>query len=129
MKAVYLPGDKKVEVRDVAIPDPGYAEVLRKIKTSCCCRSDLSLYYGDAVISGGHSGRCISGHEPAGVIVEVGAGVRQFKPGDRIAVYLAVGCGVCGFCRMGNRHLCPTWKCLGFTTDGGNAEYLVVPEA
>jgi propanol-preferring alcohol dehydrogenase len=62
------------------------------------------------------------------VIVEVGAGVRQFKPGDRIAVYLAVGCGVCGFCRMGNHHLCPKWKCLGFTTDGGNAEYLVVPE-
>ena len=62
------------------------------------------------------------------MIAKVGPGVRQFRVGDRVAVYLAVGCGVCAYCRMGNFHLCKDWTCLGFTADGGNAEYLVVPE-
>jgi propanol-preferring alcohol dehydrogenase len=128
MKAIFLPGDKRVEIRAVAVPSPGPGEVLIAVKASCICRSDLSLYYGNAVIGGEAAGRCISGHEPAGVIAEVGAGVTAFKTGDRVAVYLGVGCGACEFCRMGNFHLCPTWRCLGFTADGGNAEYLVVPE-
>ena len=128
MKAVFLPGNKRVELRAVAIPQPGPGEVLVQVKASCICRSDLSLYYGNAVVGGAAAGACITGHEPAGVIVEAGAGVRGFRPGDRVAVYLGVGCGVCAFCRMGNFHLCPQWRCLGFTADGGNAEYLVVPE-
>lgn len=126
MKAVFLPGNKRVELRAVEIPRPDAGEVLIQVKASCICRSDLSLYYGNAVISGG--GACITGHEPAGVIAEIGPGVAAFKAGDRVAVYLGVGCGACAFCRMGNFHLCPTWRCLGFTADGGNAEYLVVPE-
>lgn len=128
MKAVFLPGDKRVEIRDVEMPEPGPGEVLIAVKASCICRSDLSLYYGNAVVGGEAAGSCITGHEPAGVIVSVGSGVRQFGPGDRVAVYLAIGCGVCGFCRMGNFHLCPSWKCLGFTQNGGNAEFMVVPE-
>jgi L-iditol 2-dehydrogenase len=128
MKAVFLPGNKKVEVRDVAMPEPKAGEVLIEVKASCICRSDLSLYYGNAVVGGEAAGKCITGHEPAGVIVKAGDSVRELKVGDRVAVYLAVGCGVCEFCRMGNFHLCPKWKCLGFTADGGNAEYLVVPE-
>jgi L-iditol 2-dehydrogenase len=128
MQAVFLPGNKRVELRAVEIPRPGAGEVLIQVKASCICRSDLSLYYGNAVIGGSTPGTCISGHEPAGVVAETGPGVRAFGVGDRVAVYLGVGCGACAFCRMGNFHLCPTWRCLGFTTDGGNAEYLVVPE-
>lgn len=126
MQAVFLPGNRRVELRAVPIPRPGAGEVLIQIKASCICRSDLSLYYGKAVISGG--GACVTGHEPAGVIAEAGPGVHALKPGDRVAVYLAIGCGICAFCRMGNFHLCAEWRCLGFTADGGNAEYLVVPE-
>lgn len=128
MKAVFLPGNKKVEIREVPVPAVGPGDVLVEIKASCICRSDLSLYYGNAVVGGEGAGQCITGHEPAGVVVKTGAGVAQFKAGDRVAVYLAVGCGVCEYCRMGNFHLCATWKCLGFTADGGNAEYLAVPE-
>src|SRR4029078_8783390 len=112
MKAIFLPGNKKVEVRDVPVPETGPGEVLVEVKASCICRSDLSLYYGNAVVGGEAAGRCITGHEPAGVIVKAGEGVRQFRLGDRVAVYLAVGCGVCSFCRMGNFHLCDKWKCL-----------------
>lgn len=128
MKAVYLPGNRKVEIRSVPIPVPGPDEVLLEVKASCICRSDLSLYYGNAVVGGDAAGGCITGHEPAGVVIEAGIAVKNFKPGDRVAVYLAVGCGVCARCRQGNFHLCAQWKCLGFTQDGGNAEYLAVPE-
>ena len=99
-----------------------------QVKASCICRSDLSLYYGNAVVGGDAAGKCITGHEPAGIIAATGAGVKQFKAGDRVAVYLGIGCGVCSACRMGNFFLCADWRCLGFTADGGNAEYLVVPE-
>ena len=128
MKAVYLPGNRKVEIRSVAIPVPGPDEVLIEVKASCICRSDLSLYYGNAVVGGDAAGGCITGHEPSGVVVETGVAVKNFKRGDRVAVYLAVGCGVCARCRQGNFHLCAQWTCLGFTQDGGNAEFLAVPE-
>jgi L-iditol 2-dehydrogenase len=128
MKAIFLPGDRRVEVREVEAPKPAVGEVLIAVKASCICRSDLSLYYGNAVVGGEGAGKCITGHEPAGIIVDVGAGVSRFKVGDRVAVYLAVGCGVCASCRMGNFMLCPDWTCLGFTAHGGNAEYLAVPE-
>ena len=128
MKAVFLPGDKRVDIRDIAIPKPAADEVLVQVKASCICRSDLSLYYGDAVLGGVAPGTCVTGHEPAGIVVETGAAVRQFKKDDRVAIHLAIGCGVCGHCRGGNFHLCAKWKCLGFTADGGNAEYIAVPE-
>jgi propanol-preferring alcohol dehydrogenase len=95
MKAVFLPGDKRVQIRAVEVPTPGPGEVLVQIKASCICRSDLSLYYGNAVVGGDAAGKCITGHEPAGIIASTGVGVKQFKTGDRVAVYLGIGCGVC----------------------------------
>lgn len=127
MQAVFLPGNKAVEVRTVEVPKPGPEEVLVEIKASCICRSDLSLYYGNAVVGGAAAGRCITGHEPAGVVVEIGEAVSEFATGDRVAVHLAVGCGVCPHCRTGHFYLCAKWQCLGFTRDGGNAEFLKVP--
>ena len=128
MKAIFLPGNKRVELRAVAVPRPGPGEVLIAVRASCICRSDMSLYYGNAVLPGVTPGACVSGHEPAGVVEEVGAGVNTFRSGDRVAVHLAIGCGTCAQCRRGLFHLCPTWRCIGFTADGGNAEYIVVPE-
>ena len=127
MTAVFLPGNKQVEIRSVIVPEPGPDEVLVEIKASCICRSDLSLYYGNAVIGGGDSNQFICGHEPSGVVVKVGEAVTEFAEGDNVAVYLAVGCGACHHCRTGHPFLCAKWKCLGFTTDGGNAEFLKVP--
>ena len=128
MKSVYLPGNKEVVVRDVDPPRPGHAEVRIAVKASCICRSDMSLYYGNAVLGGVVPGRFICGHEPAGFVEELGQGVTTLRVGDRVAVHLALGCGTCPACRRGIFHLCPTWKCIGFTADGGNADYLVVPE-
>jgi propanol-preferring alcohol dehydrogenase len=128
MKGVLLPGNRQVVVRDFPDPEPGNGEVLIRIRASAICRSDLSLYYGDAVVQGGRAGKVITGHEPAGVVEAVGPGVATIRPGDRVAAYLAIGCGLCGWCRQGNFHLCPRWECLGFTVDGGNAELMKLPE-
>jgi propanol-preferring alcohol dehydrogenase len=128
MKGVLLPGDRRVLIETFPDPTPGVGEVVVRIKASAICRSDLSLYYGNAVVGGDRAGKVITGHEPAGVVETVGDGVTFVKPGDRVAIHLAVGCGHCGACRAGNFHMCPRWECLGFTMDGGNAEFLRVPE-
>jgi propanol-preferring alcohol dehydrogenase len=128
MKGVLLPGNRQVIVTDFPDPSPADGEVVVRIKASAICRSDLSLYYGQAVVERDRAGSFISGHEPAGIVEKVGPGVRSLVPGDRVAVYLAIGCGHCRYCRHGDYHLCPDWECLGFTRDGGNAELLVVPE-
>jgi threonine dehydrogenase-like Zn-dependent dehydrogenase len=97
MHGVFFPGDKKVEIRELEKPTPGMGEVLIQMKASAICRSDMSLYYGTSVFEGTKTGLNIPGHEPAGEIVEVGEGVTNFKPGDRVAVYLALGCGECEY--------------------------------
>jgi 2-desacetyl-2-hydroxyethyl bacteriochlorophyllide A dehydrogenase len=129
MRAVLLPGNKDVQVTDVPDPRPGPGEVLLRIKASAICRSDMSLYYGRPIVGGAGAGmgQIIPGHEPCGEVVETGAGVNDVHVGDRVAVYLAIGCGTCRYCLSGYRMLCPSWKCVGFDVHGGDAEYLVVP--
>jgi propanol-preferring alcohol dehydrogenase len=130
VKAVLFPGNKEVQVVDRPDPSPGLGEVLVKTRASAICRSDMGLYYGDHAVVGGEAagtGQVVPGHEPAGDVVELGEGVSGIEVGDRVAVYLAIGCGHCEYCKRGYRMLCPDWKCLGFDVDGGNADYLVVP--
>lgn len=129
MKAVLFPGDKKVDVVDRSDPVPGAGEVLIRMRASALCRSDMSIYYGRPVVGGEatKTGLIVPGHEPAGEVAGVGPGATGVKVGDRVAVYLAIGCGRCQWCHSGFRMLCPEWKCLGFDVDGGDADYLVAP--
>ncbi|MNV10570.1 alcohol dehydrogenase [compost metagenome] len=131
MKAVVFPGNKVVEIREVEKPTPGYGEVLIQMKAAAICRSDMSLYYGNGqAVVGDKSvakGDIYPGHEPAGQIVEVGQGVSSFKQGDRVAVYLALGCGQCEYCKSGYKMFCKEFKCIGFDEHGGDADYLCVP--
>lgn len=129
MKAVLFPGDKQVQVVDRPDPRPGPGEVLIKTRASAICRSDMSLYYGKPIVGGESAGKglIVPGHEPAGVVVEVGPGVTSVQPGDRVAIYLAFGCGHCRYCQSGFLMLCPNWICLGFDVDGGDADYVVAP--
>jgi 2-desacetyl-2-hydroxyethyl bacteriochlorophyllide A dehydrogenase len=128
MQAVIFPGEKKVEIQEVDIPTPGQGEVLIQLKASAICRSDMSLYYGTSVFGDGNKKvSIIPGHEPAGVITEVGAGVLTYKVGDRVAVYLALGCGECAYCKSGYKMFCKEFKCIGFDSHGGDADYMVAP--
>jgi propanol-preferring alcohol dehydrogenase len=130
MKAVLFPGERRVEIVDRPIPKVGFGEVLIKSRASAICRSDMGLYSGAYTVVGGSEagqGRIIPGHESCGEIVEIGPDVKHLKVGDRVAVHLAFGCNECHYCLKGFTMLCPSWKCLGFDVDGGNADYVLVP--
>jgi propanol-preferring alcohol dehydrogenase len=129
MKAVLFPGDRQVAVVERPVPDPGPGQALVRLRASAICRSDMSLYYGKPIVGGDAtaSGQIVPGHEPAGEVVAVGAGVTAITPGDRVAVYLGVGEGTCEYCRAGYLFLCPNWQCIGFDVDGGDADYMVIP--
>ena len=129
MIGVVFPGQKRVEVQDFPIPEPKQGEALVKIKASAICRSDMSLYYGQPVVGGeiAGSGKIIPGHEPAGEVVGIGSGVDNVAVGDRVALYLAIGCGKCSHCLSGYKMSCREFKCIGFDLHGGDAEYMVIP--
>jgi threonine dehydrogenase-like Zn-dependent dehydrogenase len=132
MKAGFLPGNSSVEIKDVAVPEPGHGEVLLEVKASTICGSDIRCIYHEHLGKGpeGYQG-VIAGHEPAGAIVQTGPGCRRFKTGDRVLVYHISGCGVCNDCRRGYMISCTSAqyrRAYGWQRDGGMAEYLLAEE-
>lgn len=129
MKAIRFLGNERVVVEKVNDPVPNDDEVVVQIKASALCRSDLSIYHGTPVLNKKIEGSVIPGHEPCGVVYQLGKNVDPnfLKIGDRVAIYLAIGCGHCSYCSMGYQMLCPDWKCIGFDRDGGHAEYIKIP--
>ena len=69
----------------------------------------------------------VPGHQFAGVVQECGKGVKYARPGDRVAVHSYVLCGMCASCRTGGTHDCERFQTLGFTLDGGLAQYAAPP--
>lgn len=129
IKGVYLPGTMEAHIKEWDIPEPKEDDLLIKIKSSALCASDLSIYCGRPLIPGYPSGTFIVGHEPCGVVTKKGPCARNFKEGDRVAIIAFVGCGYCQYCRGGEPNLCVNdMGVLGFTTHGGDAEYLLIPE-
>jgi S-(hydroxymethyl)glutathione dehydrogenase/alcohol dehydrogenase len=92
-----------LEIEDVRIDDPGPGEVLVKTAASGICHSDLHVIEGSLPVPP----PCILGHEPAGVVEAVGAGVTDVAPGDHVIGCLTAWCGVCRFCTEGRPYLCP----------------------
>lgn len=118
---------KQVIVKEFPTPVPGAGEVRVRVEASAICRTDLTLYHGASAFN--TDNLVIVGHEPAGVVDQVGPGVTNVNEGDRVAIYLAVGCGHCTYCRAGFLMHCKRWECIGFHRHGGDAEYIVVPAA
>ena len=127
MKAVVLPGDETAQVQTRPDPTPGFGEVLIRVRASAVCGSDMSALRGDPVVGSGQEGGIIPGHEIAGEIAELGPGVGSLRVGDRVAIYLAIGCMRCPVCRRGYLMLCPRCEIVGFHRPGGDAEFVVVP--
>src|SRR6478609_8949989 len=132
MRAAYLPGNDKVELRTLPVPRPAHGEVLLRVKASTICGSDIRCIYHEHLGKGpeGYQG-VIAGHEPSGQIVEVGPGCRRFGVGDRGIVYHISGCGVCNDCRRGYMISCTSEKyrrAYGWQRDGGMSEYLLAEE-
>ncbi|MDC7289965.1 zinc-binding dehydrogenase [Blautia schinkii] len=129
MQAVKIPREKTVELHETAVPEPGKGWVRIKMKASALCRSDLFRYHGEKVFDDtGDESYITPGHEPCGIVDKLGENVTKVKKGDRVAVYLALGCGVCEHCLSGNTVLCSSFRCIGFALDGAHADYMVVPQ-
>ena len=132
MRAAFLPGNGRVELRTLPVPHPGHGEVLLRVKASTICGSDIRCIYHEHLGKGpeGYQG-VIAGHEPSGQIVEVGPGCRRFGVGDRVIVYHISGCGVCNDCRRGYMISCTNEKyrrAYGWQRDGGMADYMIAEE-
>jgi len=131
MQGVILPGDRRVEMREYHIPQPGHGQALVRMKASSLCGSDLRAIYREHLGKGAEAYQgVIAGHEPCGVIEEVGPGMRRFKAGDRVIMYHIAGCGVCDECRAGWMIGCtsPERAAYGWQRDGGHAPYLLAEE-
>jgi len=102
--AVMRSNNAPLEIEDVLIDDPGPGEVLLKTAASGICHSDLTVIEGGLPVPP----PCILGHEPAGIVEAVGAGVTDFAPGDHVIGCLTSWCGVCKFCTAGRPYLCLT---------------------
>jgi threonine dehydrogenase-like Zn-dependent dehydrogenase len=141
MKAVTWQGKRKLSVDEV--PDPVMLEptdAIVRITSTAICGSDLHLYelFGPFIDAGD-----ILGHEPMGVVVDVGSGVTSLKVGDRVVVPFNIACGHCFMCERGLQSQCETTQnrdqgtgaaLFGYTklygqVPGGQAEYLRVPLA
>lgn len=132
MTGAILPGNSTVELREFDIPTPGHGEVLIRTKASTICGSDIRCIYREHVGKGpeGYIPGTVCGHEPSGIIEEVGSGMRRFKKGDRVVVYHISGCGVCYDCRRGYMISChsPLRKAYGWQRNGGMAPYILAEE-
>jgi alcohol dehydrogenase len=111
------------QVSDPVCPANG---VIIKVGATGICRSDWHGWMGhDDDIILPH----VPGHELAGTIVEAGAGVSRFKPGDRVTLPFVCGCGSCPQCASGNQQVCDHQFQPGFTAWGSFAEYVAIERA
>ena len=124
MKAAVLHAPADLRVEDVLVPnDLGEAEVLIKVAACGICGSDI----GRVMVTGTYRFPTIPGHEFAGTVERVGAGVSHLEPGDKVAVAPLMPCGACDDCARGNYSLCEDYNFLGSRTDGAFAQYLKAP--
>jgi len=123
----FAPGRGNVQVRDVPEPTPGPGQVKVEVQAAGVCGSDLHIYYDEIAIT--IEPPVVMGHEFAGVIVELGAGVDQLAVGDRVTCETtAWSCGQCLQCRLGHYNMCANRKVVGYAVDGCFARYCVVNE-
>ena len=130
MRAMLLTEQKLVEesplaLRDVDEPHAGFGELRVRVSVCAVCRTDIHIAEGDLTL---HKTPLIPGHQIVGRIDQVGEGVTQPGVGQRIGIgWLRHVDGTCSFCRRGRENLCPDSRYTGYDTDGGFAEYAVVP--
>jgi threonine dehydrogenase-like Zn-dependent dehydrogenase len=141
MRAVTWQGKRTVRVETV--PDPKIVEptdAIVRVTSTGLCGSDLHLY---EVLAPFLDAGDVLGHEPMGIVEEVGGNVTQIRPGDRVVVPFNISCGSCWMCSRGLQSQCETTQnrdqgmgasLFGYTklygqVPGGQAEYVRVPQA
>lgn len=122
MMAAVLYGKEDLRLERVTVPQAGVGELLVRIGAALTCGTDLKVY------KRGYHAMMLKppipfGHELAGVVAEVGAGVTSFHPGDRVVALNSAPCDICFFCRHGQQNLCDD---LLFN-NGAYAEFIKIP--
>lgn len=113
-----------LSLEEVPVPTPGRGEVLIKVVASGMCHTDLHAVDGDWPVQ--PKLPFIPGHEVAGIVEAVGAGVDDLKEGDAVgAAWLHDACGRCEYCVGGWETLCEKQHNTGYNVDGGFAEYMI----
>jgi len=133
MKANVFHGKNQIRVEEVEKPRAGFGEAIIRVTLTTICGTDLHILRGEYPVAPG----LIIGHEPVGVIEELGPGVVGFEIGDRVLVGAITPCGQCRGCLSGHAAQCGHgggyqalggWR-FGNTINGAQAEYLRVPYA
>jgi 2-desacetyl-2-hydroxyethyl bacteriochlorophyllide A dehydrogenase len=124
MRAAVIDKPNEIHVGTVPDPEPAPGEVVVQVGACGICGSDLN-------IAAGHFPPTpfpiVPGHEFAGQVVALGAGVDWLAVGERVAVDPSLYCGHCEWCRIGRGNLCDNWGAIGDTVDGACAEFVSVP--
>ena len=129
MKAVVFKGKDRIAVEEVPKPAPRAGEAVIRITTTTICGTDVHIVRGEYPVKPG----LILGHEPVGVIEELGPGLEEvYTVGQRVIVGAITPCGQCFYCLNGVHSQCRGgiggWR-FGNTINGAWAEYLLVPDA
>jgi 2-desacetyl-2-hydroxyethyl bacteriochlorophyllide A dehydrogenase len=123
--AVFRQIGQPLALEEIPKPKIGPEDVLIETRACGICRTDVHILDGLAYIP---KLPHVPGHEPAGVVAEIGEKVRHLKPGQRVLPHLFLTCSQCYYCRVGRDSLCSQLKgILGVTIPGGFAEYFVAP--
>ena len=130
MKALLLSKYRQLEIAEVPVPFAGPGEVLLRVAACGICGSDVHGYDG---ASGRRIPPIVMGHEAAGTVAALGAGVTKFAVGDRVTFDSTVHCGACAYCLRGEINLCDRREVLGvscgdYRRAGAFAEFIAVPE-
>lgn len=128
-RAIRITAPGRVEIADIPVREPGPGEVRVALGAGGICGTDLHVYRGAAGVL-----PIVPGHDVAGVIESVGAGVESPQPGTRVTIDPAACCAraavpgaLCGACARGDTHLCAAATYMGMTAPGAFAEAVVVP--
>jgi propanol-preferring alcohol dehydrogenase len=128
--------NESLEVQQLETPKPRGSQVLIRVESSGVCHSDIHLWEGGYEGPGGQLLKTTErgvkypltpGHEIAGIVDSLGEEAEGFTKKDKVLVYPWIGEGLCPACRIGQENLCDKPRSLGVYTDGGYAEYVLVP--
>lgn len=128
--------NEPLEIQKLETPKPRGSQVLIKVQSAGVCHSDIHLWEGGYQGPAGQFMKATDrgvkypltpGHEVAGIVDTMGEEVEGFNKNDKVLVFPWIGEGLCPACRVGEENLCDKPRSLGVYTDGGYAEYLLVP--
>ncbi len=134
MRAAVFTDVRDIHIEEVPVPDCGPTDAIVRVTTTTICGTDSHIWRGEYPVAPGR----VVGHEPVGVIHELGGAVSGYEVGDRVVVGAITPCGACYFCQRGDMAQCAGyedqwgmiggWR-LGNSVDGVQAEYFRVPYA